>query len=354
MSDKKDDEKYRAVGNDTTASDNPDTVDNLYKSPSKKDEKKDKKEKKKGFDYFKKCALVMEILCCIVFVLFLWSVIKTFVKMKSSNVKKDAVESLTNVSVKELKPETFELELSLNAELKSLTGVVSVYAPVSGTYTENLVKLGDRVKKGQELGRVDATDIGVSYNQAPVYAKADGVVTKIACSINDKVSAQTVMYTIEQDPDFVLDAAVSESDVESIEEGILGRFSTAGNSSLVHTGHLSYIAPSVNTSSRTVDIRLTVDNTEDNLKGLRSGNYVNLKLLKRQIKDALVVPRDALRLYNSGYAVFVVDGDNIARKRDVEVGDMDQSNAVITKGLNVGDKVVITGSPQDGNQVKVL
>ena len=305
-------------------------------------------------DFFKKMTLIMVFLTAIVVCMY---VVSTVTAMSKKSAKKNQTaqkESVVNVSIKAIAPEHFSEIISLNAELRSLYGSISITAPVPGTYVKNNVKLGDYVKKGDVLGYVDATDVGLSYNSAPVIAKTDGTITEIPCYINQKVSTSNVLYTIEPDADFVLKSSVSESDVDSIKSGSLGYFVTAGDKNTNHTARLTYIAPSVNPTTRTVAIEMTVDKDSDNLKGLRNGSFVELKLVKSVINDAIVLPKDAVRTYGGKDVVYRVDSEWIARRVEVTTGLRNQSQIVITDGLKYGDKVVVQGSPQDGDKVKMI
>jgi membrane fusion protein (multidrug efflux system) len=55
------------------------------------------------------------------------------------------------------------------------------------------------------------------------------------------------------------------------------------------------------------------------------------------------VPEKALAELQGGYQLATVDGSNRAHIRTVEVGDRVGGMAVITKGLQPGDRVIVDG-----------
>jgi multidrug efflux pump subunit AcrA (membrane-fusion protein) len=72
-------------------------------------------------------------------------------------------------------------------------------------------------------------------------------------------------------------------------------------------------------------------------------------------KNAMVVPSIILKQDMKGTYLFTVK-DNKAQKIYVETGKSYHGNTMITKGLNIGDKVIIDGYNQvsDGKLVETL
>ena len=60
------------------------------------------------------------------------------------------------------------------------------------------------------------------------------------------------------------------------------------------------------------------------------------------IKDALVVPSQAVISNSRGDQIFVVDAENAVSLKPIKIQTQGQGFAVIT-GINVGDKVVVEG-----------
>ena len=76
----------------------------------------------------------------------------------------------------------------------------------------------------------------------------------------------------------------------------------------------------------------------------------------------LVIPLNAVikpKSNPNGYAVFVLSeegGRQIARLREVKLGESYGNTVAVTEGLKPGDRVITTGSTMvsDGDQVKVI
>jgi multidrug efflux pump subunit AcrA (membrane-fusion protein) len=80
----------------------------------------------------------------------------------------------------------------------------------------------------------------------------------------------------------------------------------------------------------------------DKLELLPNTN-VNVRVLIRESKNALVVPRGAVREDGNQRYVFVLDGD-VVKRRNVTLGVASASNYQVVAGLSPGDRVAV---PQD-------
>jgi multidrug efflux system membrane fusion protein len=72
--------------------------------------------------------------------------------------------------------------------------------------------------------------------------------------------------------------------------------------------------------------------------------------------DAISVPNDSLTKTAGGFQVFVINKDNVAESRDVQVGYVSTENTQIESGLNPGDVVIVQKPPElkAGSKVKII
>ena len=111
-------------------------------------------------------------------------------------------------------------------------------------------------------------------------------------------------------------------------------------------GKILRIRPYVDTSTRTVQVEVAVDNGAG---GFKPGMFATVCLVEAEVDGALTLPVEALR---SG-SVFVVDDGRIA-VRPVETGIEASGLVEIREGLSEGDLVVVTGasSLKEGDAVR--
>ena len=75
--------------------------------------------------------------------------------------------------------------------------------------------------------------------------------------------------------------------------------------------------------------------------------------LNGKIDEALTVPTSAVVSFIDSSVVYVVN-NNIASRVEVTTGSNNDTDTVITSGLNVGDQVVVEGTVADGSAVNIV
>jgi multidrug efflux system membrane fusion protein len=105
-------------------------------------------------------------------------------------------------------------------------------------------------------------------------------------------------------------------------------------------GRLEFIDNAVDRSTGTVRLKGVFSNGE---RRLWPGQFVNAALTLTTQGDAVVIPSESIQVGPEGQQVFVVTGDKRVEQRLVTVGQTQQGESVITKGLAAGEMVVREG-----------
>src|ERR1700748_2522837 len=105
-------------------------------------------------------------------------------------------------------------------------------------------------------------------------------------------------------------------------------------------GKLAVINNQVDTTSGTIRLKAVFDNKDH---ALWPGQSVSTRLLVRTLKDATVVPDDAVQHGTSGLYAYAVTGDNKAELRKIKVGQSIDGRTVVDDGLKPGERVITGG-----------
>jgi membrane fusion protein, multidrug efflux system len=105
-------------------------------------------------------------------------------------------------------------------------------------------------------------------------------------------------------------------------------------------GKVEFLDNAVQNSTGTVNLRATVSNPD---RHFWPGQFVNVKLVLATEKSAVLVPNQATQISQQGPYLYVVKSDNTAELRPVSLGQRQGDDVVITKGLEAGERVVVTG-----------
>jgi multidrug efflux system membrane fusion protein len=105
-------------------------------------------------------------------------------------------------------------------------------------------------------------------------------------------------------------------------------------------GRLSFIDNAIDTSTQTVQLKATFDNSNGRLW---AGQFTATSLHLFDEDGALVVPTQAIVNGQRGTYVYVVDQADTARQRGVVVERQESGLAIIASGIREGDRVVTDG-----------
>ncbi|HVJ55628.1 MAG TPA: MdtA/MuxA family multidrug efflux RND transporter periplasmic adaptor subunit [Aliidongia sp.] len=116
------------------------------------------------------------------------------------------------------------------------------------------------------------------------------------------------------------------------------------------TGAVATLDNQIDTSTGTVKIKALFANQDESLF---PNQFVNAQLQLDVLHDAVLIPVSAIQRGAPGTFVYVIKSDNTVAVQPVTTGPSDSTNIAITKGLDVGTKVVIDGADKlkDGSQV---
>jgi multidrug efflux system membrane fusion protein len=96
----------------------------------------------------------------------------------------------------------------------------------------------------------------------------------------------------------------------------------------------------VDTTSGTIRLKAVFDNKDH---ALWPGQSVSTRLLVTTLKDATVVPDDAVQHGVDGLYAFAVNQDNKAELRKIKVSKSIDGRSVVDQGLAPGERVIVAG-----------
>src|SRR5256714_5301718 len=105
-------------------------------------------------------------------------------------------------------------------------------------------------------------------------------------------------------------------------------------------GSLSVVNNQVDTTSGTIRLKAVFENKEH---ALWPGQSVSTRLLVTTLKDATVVPDDAVQHGAEGLYAYAVNSDNKAELRKIKVSRSIDGRSVVDDGLAPGERVIVAG-----------
>ena len=183
-----------------------------------------------------------------------------------------------------------------------ITSEVALTSPSSGTITSRSINPGEVVEANKELLKV--TNLSTVWVIAQLY----------------------------------------EKDLSKLRQGSGASVTSDAYPGRLFRGHVTYIDPNIDLQTRTVPLRIELDNPGQVLK---IGMYVNVAFgsLGNAESTVAVIPLSAVQTINNRQLVFVAtDKPNVFILRYVRLGTESNGKYIVLEGLTVGDHVVTDGS----------
>lgn len=105
-------------------------------------------------------------------------------------------------------------------------------------------------------------------------------------------------------------------------------------------GKLSFIDNAVDSTTGTIKLKGIFTNAD---RRLWPGQFVDAYLTLKTQANALVIPSQAIQNGQQGTYVYVIKDDNTVEVRPVTTGEAQQGQAIVQKGLAVGERIVTDG-----------
>ena len=207
--------------------------------------------------------------------------------------------------------------------------------------------------------QLQTAEINLGYTE--IRAPIDGRISATEVTEGNVVSptSGTLATLVSQDPMYVLFPVSMRAGLD-----LRDRYEAKGGFNAViiklrltdgriygHDGKLDYVSPTVATNTDTVTVRGVVPNPfipglpegGPAPRELFDGEFVTVLLEGVQPITVLAIPRAAVLSDQQGDYVYVVDAQNKAQQRRIQLGQSTPSTAVVSSGLEEGELVVSEG-----------
>ena len=231
--------------------------------------------------------------------------------------------------------------LDVNGELQGPPGAqAEASTRISGQVTALYVQLGDDVRAGQKLARVQSRLVGNPSPSVDILAPRAGRIDAVNVSLGQAVEPSTSLLRIAGQGQLDLVAHVYEEDLGKLRIGQSANVRLLSYPDQELRGQVRLIGPALDPLSRTVQAWIRLDNAQGLL---RPNLFGHAKLELRRNSAALTVPESAVLEAGGERFVFVRQKGAFARV-DVQTGVRSAGQVEIRSGLVPGDEVVTQGN----------
>jgi cobalt-zinc-cadmium efflux system membrane fusion protein len=251
-------------------------------------------------------------------------------------------ENLAHVVIKTETVARGSLDMTLKAVgrlSENLNKTAKVMSTLEGRLTKLNVDLNDRVKAGDVLGLVQTPEL--LGKPLELKAPTDGIVTERKSTVGELIGKDTPIYTISDPTDLWVLAEVKERDIGAVRVGQEATFTALAYPGETFRGKVVLLGNRVETASRTLEVRIEVNNADGRLK---PGMFADLEIATTAIAGVLVISDQALQSLEDEQIIFVALSDTKFEKRVIRIGREQHGRMEVLAGLKEGERVVTEGS----------
>lgn len=197
----------------------------------------------------------------------------------------------------------------------------------------------DEAENNYKVAEAALALVEARFAKMEIKAPFSGIIGLRVVSVGDYVKEGADLVNLESIDPLKVDFRVPEVYLRQVQSGQPLEIGLDAYPNKTFEGRVLAVNPLVDAAGRAVVIRAQVKNQD---ASLRPGMFARVRLITKDVSEALVVPEQALVPQGNEQFLFKVV-DNRAVRTKVEVGQRRDGRAEITSGVAAGDVIVIAG-----------
>lgn len=208
------------------------------------------------------------------------------------------------------------------------------------------------VKTGYEQANAAVALAKTNLNNGDLHAPVSGVIGRKMLENGMTALPGTPVIQLVQINQLSVKVSVPEGEISQIKTGQQAQIKISALQDKMFAGTVTEIGVMANTISRTYDVKIAINNTQNEIK---PGMMCSVSLAQRHAAK-LLVPYQAVSNDIAGEAyVYVVDRQKMeAQKQTVKVGLFRQNQIEVLGGLKTGQQVVVRGKHKLTDHAKII
>jgi RND family efflux transporter MFP subunit len=219
---------------------------------------------------------------------------------------------------------------------------------VSQENYDNYVTQASELKAAVDADKANVIQAELNLSWCTMVAPFSGRIGRTLVNVGNLVGAggqDTQLATLVQlDPIYVYFSPSDEEMQRIMAQRKKGQLpvelTLADGSTYAQHGTLNFVDNEVNNNTSTIAMRALVPNPD---KVLMPGVYLKTRLFIAEQPDALLIPEKAVSEDQAGQYVMIVGDGGVVKKSYVTTGASYNGKVVVSKGVAMGEKVIVEG-----------
>lgn len=267
-------------------------------------------------------------------------------------IEEKAVFAVSAFTVEETRIENY---LEFGGDIIAKTSL-DINPEVQGKIVELKIAVGDYVEKDAVIALVDASRAGMSFALGQIKAPISGTITQVNVVVGSMVAPQLAVAKVSKLDTLLVSMNVPERYVSKIKQGQKAELRFDAYPERFYSASVSEISPVLDATSRTMNVKLSLDRTGQNDGAVKIGMFARVKLVTEVHENAVIIPDAAIVNRFGESFVFVIDENMSVEKRNIVRGIRVDEKSEILSGLEAGEKLVVRGQTllEEGASVHIV
>lgn len=214
----------------------------------------------------------------------------------------------------------------------------------------------DETQANADAAQARVAEKAAKLAQKTIRAPFDGLIGIRQVNLGQYLAPGSRIVSLQALNPIYADYALPERHLPQLSVGQSVELKVAAYPGRVFTGTVSALASAVESGSRSLSVRATLDNGE---ALLRPGMFAEVATLQAESQNVITVPQTAVSFNTYGNFVYVIiQGEGtglLVKRRQVTTGRVRAGQVEVTEGLSIGEQVVRAGlvKLRDGQAVVI-
>jgi len=237
------------------------------------------------------------------------------------------------------------------------SSIVDTYSDAAGKVSRLYVSVGSKVKKGDAVAAVDPSRPGMEFVASVVRAPVAGTIIALPAQLGMTVSQAVPLARISGGVGLETRLYVAERFISKISLNQPCEITLDAYPGEIFRGSITEVSPTVDTTSRTMEIRVSVENPGSRLK---AGMFAKVRIIIETKEDVVKIPASAVVNRFGEQYVFSIDRTNpqmpVARKKVIVPGIIIDGVMEVQQGIAPNEDIVVRGQTllEDGSRVNII
>lgn len=213
----------------------------------------------------------------------------------------------------------------------------------------------DAAKAGVEAAEANLRASQIELGYASINAPITGIIGITKAKVGDYVGREpnpVILNTVSDTNIIEVRFFLSENEFLQLSrrraDKMFNELAAADGISLIlsddtvftHKGKFDFLDRSIDSTTGSILVQTSFPNPEHIL---RPGLFARIKFMYDYVGGGLLVPKRAVRELQTMYQIYVINNDNQAELRTIEVSHTVDQQYVVKSGLKAGDRIVVEG-----------